>query len=335
MMLSPRIRELIDEINASSQKYCCVQEGDKWKLFHAESDDLYHLATPDSCTCGRLTHEGIPCAHIVRVIAQVHGSDFKDWPFGLIHPDWVVSCPQHVIVNFDRDGNVSDEHMGEPTEEVAEEDLVCSADELDADGGHVLVDEDILQISTNLPVYTQRKRRYLRLYHLMKTVVSVASRGVRTSQMLLAEFNRIKSQLMELPEREQELPPAFREEEDMDEQEEGPEEAEEAEEADEADPAPETREMRDVHDIIGTRRGRKKKSVREPYHQSRGSPCFLCGRRHLATNCPRYKEYSAAREHNSTLPDQEGRGRCRVCLGYGHNAKTCSWLAENSRKKRK
>lgn len=331
MMLSPRIRDLIDELNVSSQKYCCVEHEGKWKLFHPESDGLYHLATPDSCTCGRLTHEGIPCAHILRVISEVQGSDLTEWPFRMVHPDWVISCPAHVLVTFDRDGNISDEQMGEPTEEMAEEDLVCSTDELDADGGHVLVDEDILQISTNLPAYTQRKRRYLRLYHLMKTVVSVASRGVRTSQMLLSEFTRIKSQLMALPEREHELPPAFQEEEDNEE----PREAPVPQEEPEPEPEPETRETRDVHDITGTRRGRKKKSVREPYSQSRGSPCFLCGARHMPTNCRRYKEYAAAREHNSTLPDQEGRGRCRVCLGYGHNAKTCSWLAANSSKKRK
>lgn len=336
VMLSPRIRDLIDDINASFGKYCCVQEGDQWKVFHPESSDLYHLATENRCTCGRLTHEGVPCVHILRVIAELHGDGWDVWPIDLVHPDWRITCPDHVLVNMDRDGNVNDQDMTEPMNDIDEGDVVCLADELAADGEHVLVDDDILQISTNLPVYTQRKKRYLRLFHLMKTVVSVASRGAQTSQMLLHEFTRIRAELFNLPDREQELPPAFMEEEDQDEEEDQGEEEdkEHAQGADHEEPR-EQPDIQDVVDVAGRRRGRKKKSVTESYVHTKGSTCFLCGKRHKPVNCTRYKEYSVAREHNAGAPEQVGRGRCRVCLGYGHNAKTCTWLWDNRSKRKK
>lgn len=338
LMLSPKIRDLIDEINSDADKLCltlCDGKPECFKVFHPSSADLFHEATVESCTCGRLTHEGLPCAHILRVISEVCGQNFDEWPFALINEDWVIESEDHVLVPFDRDGNVNDSEMEDPPQqEMAEGDIVCDADELTVDGGHILVDEDVLQMSTNIPLYKQRKRRYLRLYHLMKSVVSLASRGARTSQTLMLELNRIKAELLDIPPRDPEFPPEFREEEEQHEEETGvpPIMDEPTLAAEEGSDVPVDRV--DVQDVIGKRRGRKKKRVRETYVSRRSESCFLCGGRHLLVHCEKYGEYSAAREHNESQPDQVGRGRCRVCAGYGHNSKTCAWLWSNQKKRK-
>ena len=230
---------------------------------------------------------------------------------------------------------MSDQDMDEPGREIAEQDIVTPGDALTAESDHCLFEDDIVRMATNLPVYAQAKMRYLRLYYLMKSVVSIASKGVEASKLLLAEMTRMRSALLEIPHQEPEMPPEFREDESDGEEldgDVGEEGGNEHEENAPTDPDGEPKRV-DVQDVVGRRRGRKKKSVREPYRPPKGSDvCFLCGKRHTFNRCPAYREYVAAREHNGELPEDSRRRRCRVCLGYGHNAKTCTWLWQNKKK---
>lgn len=328
LMLSPKIRKLIDESCREAEKYCATPDGDgKFKVFMASSADVYHIADARSCTCGRLTHEGLPCHHILRVIRDQGG----EWPFDLVHKDWVIQSPEHVIAPFDRNGDMSDQDMDEPGIEVAEQDITAHSDSLTPDGNHVLVEEDIVQITTNMPVYRQAKRRYLKMYHLMKMVVSAASKEAESSQLLMRELLKMKAMLFSIPEGAEDMGAEFREEDEADGDTASTTKAT-VDGLEAASVEPSIRE--DVQDVTGRRRGRKRKSVLEPYHvQRRGEACYLCGKKHEVTRCRLYKDYAAARNHNADLPEDSNRHRCRVCLGYGHNAKTCTWLWINKQKK--
>lgn len=328
MMLSPKIRKQIDETNEMISKYCCVEHGEgRWRVFLANAPQAAHIATDKECDCGRLTYEGLPCVHILRVIKETIGDDFQQWPFPLIAADWVIQSPEHVIIPANEDGAIEPELEAEgPEEEVNEEDVVIPSDAIDAlESLHQLTSED-MSVMCNVPEHMKQKKRYLRLYHLAKSVVSIASKNADTSSKLFSELSAIRKSLLSLPMSEPVLGKEFHEE--IEEEEALPQET--------AATVHKDSDVIDVTDAVGRRRGRKKKSVneqRKKLRQIREQECPLCGKKHEITRCSRYREFKAAVTHNQELPNQEGKHRCRMCFGFGHNAKTCPWRPASTKSK--
>lgn len=330
LMLSPKIRKEIDEMNRTISKYCCVQldEG-KWKVFLSNAPQTSHVTSCDSCDCGRVTYEGLPCVHILRVIKEERGDDFSQWPFHLIAQEWIIQNPQHVLVPTNQDGMVEPQPVDltdkseEEENEVKESDAVVPSDAIDVeDGIHQVTTED-MSMMCNVPEHMKRKKRYLTLYHLAKSVVSIASRDAGNSSKLLGELTRIKRSLLSLP-----LTGSVMTEEFSDES--------EQEGVPPNEHAVSELNIVDVTDSAGRRRGRKKKSVNEKrmnVRKMREESCQLCGKAHNMTKCRRYRDFKAAVTQNQSIPDENGRHRCRMCFGIGHNTKTCPWLAANSKKK--
>ena len=324
-MLSPKIRREIDEMNALVGKYCCTLiKDDQWRVFLSNSPHTAHISTPTSCECGRSVYEGLPCVHILQVIKEVVGDDYHNWPFELISSAWIIQRPEDVIIHPDLDGRVaSGNEVDLPEAELTEEDMVVEVDEIDCSDSQHQIGTDDLGHMWNPPEYLKRKKRYLKLYHMAKCVVSIASRNASNSFRLLRELFNIKRDLLSLPIGE----PSFTEE-FMDDAEQEEQSIEGEMHTSVAD-AP----VIDAVDVRGVRRGRKKKSVNEKQsrlRQKRVISCQLCGKRHSLTECSRYPDFQAAIQHNRETPDQEGKHRCRTCSGIGHNTKTCPWIARNS-----
>lgn len=212
LMLSPKIRKEIDQTNEMIAKYCCVeQEEGRWRVFIANAPQTAHIATDKECDCGRLTYEGLPCVHILRVIKETVGDDFRQWPFALIGPEWIIQSPEHVIIPADEDGAIEPEVEAEaPEEEVNEEDVVILSDAIDTgESLHLLTSED-MSVMCNVPEHMKQKKRYLRLYHLAKSVVSIASKNADTSSKLFSELSAIRKSLLSLPISEPVLGKSFR-----------------------------------------------------------------------------------------------------------------------------
>ena len=329
-MLSPKIRREIDEMNALVGKYCCTLiKEDQWRVFLSNSPQTAHTATPQSCDCGRSVSEGLPCVHVLRVIKEVMGDDYQNWPFALISSEWIIQRPEDVIIPTDLDGRVAacnevDLPEVELTEvALTEEDVVAEVDEIDCSDNQHQIGTDDLGHMWNQPEYLKRKKRYLKLYHMAKSVVSIASRDESNSSRLLRELFNIKRELLSLPIAE----PSFNDDCMNDPEQDAPN-TEAGTPANAVDPP-----IVDVIDVRGVRRGRKKKSVNEKQYRLRHKrtvSCQLCGKRHELTQCPKYPDFQAAIQHNKELPEQEGRHRCRMCCGIGHNTKTCPWNAANS-----
>ena len=328
IMLSPKIRTEIDQINELVGKYCCVEHDDgSWRVFPTDAPQTTHIATCEQCDCGRVTYEGLPCVHILRVIKETIGDDFGHWPFHLVAPDWIIRAPNHVIVGTDEDGVI--ENGGDtvdPEEEVNEDDIVVPSDAIDiGQSSHQLRTEDI-GLMCNIPEHMKQKRRYLRLYHLAKSVVSLASRDPGNSSQLFSELLAVKQRMLSLPTTESTLGKEFVEDSEHDDD----------QTEDTNCSIHEDSTVIDVVDIAGRRRGRKKKSIneqRKKLRQTRAESCQLCGKQHNIAKCRKYPDFQAAIKHNRGLPDQDGKRRCRMCLGIGHNTKTCPWLASNSKSK--
>lgn len=327
MMLSPKIRKEIDQTNELVSKYCCVEHDEgTYRVFLASAPHIAHIATCEHCDCGRLTYEGLPCVHILRVIKEKFGDDFSQWPFRLVSRDWVIQAPDHVIVPANQDGVVDPGLENEDCEEeVADQDnLVVPSDAIDiADSVHALTPED-MSLMGNIPEHMKRKKRYLTLYHLAKCVVSIASRDSRNSSKLFAELSSIKRDLLALPSTE------------LTEVKEFTEDSEAEEIIPEESVIHETAEIVDVIDSAGRRRGRKKKSMNEQRRKLRRSTketCQLCGQAHDLAKCHRFRDFRTAITHNQNQPDEEGKRRCRMCFGIGHNTKTCPWIAANNKRK--
>ena len=325
LMLSPKIRKEIDEINEMISKYCCIEQNEgKWRVFLANAPQAAHIATDKECDCGRLTYEGLPCVHILRVIKETIGDDFNQWPFHLIAADWIIQSREHVIVPTNEDGVIEPEaEADDPEEEVNEDDVVIPSDSIDvSESMHQLISEDV-SVMYNVPEHVKRKKRYLRLYHLAKSVVSIASRDADASSRLFTELSGIRKHLLSLPITDSVMGKEFHEEIEDPHTEEAP------------DPPREDQTVIDVMDAAGRRRGRKKKSVneqRKKLRRTRDQTCQLCGAKHEITRCTRYRDFRAAITHNQELPNQEGKHRCRICFGFGHNSKTCPWIAANNKR---
>ena len=324
LMLSPKIRREIDEMNSLVGKYCCtLVKEDEWRVFLSNSPHTWHISTCRECDCGRVVYEGLPCVHILRVIKEVRGDDYCNWPFELISSEWSIETPEDVIIPTDLDGAVDfTDELGVPEADLTEEDVVVEGDEIDiSDSQHLIRTEDLGHM-WNYPEYVKRKKRYLKLYHMAKSVVSLASRDVTNSRKLLRELFQIKREILSLPIDEPIVTTEFID--DLD-------EAEVTTEVETGETLANPPVI-DAVDIRGVRRGRRKKSVndqRSKLREKRPATCQLCGKRHELTRCKRYPDFQAAIQHNRETPDQEGRHRCRICSGVGHNAKTCQWLASN------
>ena len=328
VMLSPKIRKEVDQINELVGKYCCVQhDAGTWRMFPTNAPQTTHIATWEECDCGRVTYEGLPCVHILRVIKETIGNDFEQWPFHLVAPEWIIRAPNHAIVDADVDGVIdASADAAEPEEEVNEDDIIVPSDAIDiGESSHQLCTEDV-SLMCNIPEHIKRKKRYLRLYHLAKSVVSLASRDPGNSTRLFTELVAAKQRLLSLPATESALGREFHE--DLEHDDDLPEET--------TSSIQEVPTVIDVVDIAGRRRGRKKKSIneqRKKLRQVRAESCQLCGRQHDITKCRKYRDFQAAIKHNRELPDQDGKRRCRMCLGIGHNTKTCPWISSNSKRK--
>lgn len=324
IMLSPKIRRDISVINARAEKLVCtpVNGEGRFKVFAADSPDIYHVATLGSCDCGKPTNEGLPCEHIIRVTLELHGKDSHHWPYALVHRDWIITHPMDVHGGMNEDGHV--EEVMEPDESVHEKEML-----VDGDGDVTNNRQDALEglnvslLTSNIPVYTQRKKRYLTLYHLAKSCASLACRDVEHSQRLLTELTNIKSHLLEIPD-EVVFSKEFRNEEEEEEEESQEQEHPESDTS-------ESDEHMEIRDAGGRPRGRKKQSFLDTYRQGRAA-CFLCGGRHQYTDCRNFTDFRAAVEHNQRQPDDPRRRRCKYCSGIGHNGKTCQWLYQNKKK---
>jgi hypothetical protein len=89
----------------------------------------------------------------------------------------------------------------------------------------------------------------------------------------------------------------------------------------------ERHEITELQAVIGRPKGRPRKS-QIARRVAAGLPvgrnhCQICEGEHDLKECPHLPGLSDIREENSRLDAENKRRRCRVCLGFGHNAKTC------------
>ena len=306
VMLSPKIRRQIDISIEEMEKLVAVPfDNQRMKMFMPDANELSYICGKDSCECRKFEFEGLPCSHILRYRKEC-GYGF---PYELISRDWIILSPDEVVTPLDIDGQLSDtEHSDCMDPASSEVELIVDGDEMELPDNEKGLDiNDIVRMITNIDEYKEQRSRYLRLFHLAKSVVSLASRSADLSRELLLKLNELKGHLLQIP-TDILLTKEFEKNSDDDQ-----DRAEEEIQASDNNP-----NQVPVTDVSGRRRGRRRNAEKEK------ESCLLCGKMHKITSCNKYKEFLAAIEHNKSI---EGSGRrCTVCAGLRHNARTCPWV---------
>ena len=311
IMLSPKIREQIDiAIKQSSDYSVCLAES---TVIHPDTPQYKYKITESRCTCGKHVHSGLPCAHLLAMLAKEGHDVEEDFPVDLISERWIIPSEDAVLIPVNRDGQIEDD--AEDGEEGLQEDLSDEAfpasNPLDEPPGNGCFEErDLITALTDKDRFAQQKERYLTLFHLAKTVVSIGSRDHDVSVKLRVDLQGILDELLDLPETvagASQHPSSSSSEEE------------------ESAPASDSDEVVDVQDVVRRRRGRPRKepSLAERFPGRR--KCVLCGGSHGIQACEKYEAFAAAVEHNEAIEDGERR-RCSVCRGVGHNRKSCGWV---------
>ena len=311
LMLAPKIREQIDIAIRQSRDYSvCLADG---SVIHPDTPQYKYKIADGRCTCGKDLHSGLPCAHLLALMAK-EGQDVEnEFPIDKISEKWVIPSEDAVLIPVNRDGQIEDD--AEEDEEGLPEDLADEvfpvSNPLDEPIGNGCFDErDLITALTDKDRFAQQKERYLSLFHLAKTVASIGSRDREVSVQLRDRLQGILDELLGLPETvagaSQHASSSASEEED-------------------AAPASEDEEVQDVQEVVRRGRGRPRKepSLAERFPKRR--KCFLCGGMHRIQNCTKYEAFAAAVEHNEGIEAGDKR-RCAVCRGIGHNRKSCGWV---------
>ena len=316
VMLSPKIRAMIDATIDQASSFCVSL--DDHSVYHPDAVKYVYDIRDYTCSCGRESHAGLPCPHVLAFMAKEGADLHADFPIHKVSERWLIPNGNAVLIPIGTDGEVEeDSDEGEETEINYEDHVFPSGNPLDeppeeADFG----ERDLITALTDKPRFLEQKERYLTLFHLGKQVASIGARSLEISLRLRDELKRMLEELLGLPETTAGATERLSEEE----------EEEEARDDDESGG-----EIVDVRDVSKRGRGRPKKQVPLAERFRRTKNCILCGGAHSLEKCRKYKAFAEAVEYNENI--EAGRGsRCSVCRGIGHNRKSCGWLWENKKK---
>ena len=311
LMLSPKIREQIDIAISKSRDYSvCLANG---SVIHPDMPQYKYKIVDGCCTCGKTVHAGLPCAHLLALMAK-EGQDLEqDFPIDTISKKWVIDSEDAVLIPVNRDGQIEDDvaeaEEGLP-EDLADE-VFPASNPLDEPIGNGCFEErDLITVLTDKDRFAEQKERYLSLYHLAKTVASIGSRDREVSVQLRDRLQTMLDELLGLPETVARA---------------SQQASSSASEEEESAPTSDDGEVHDVQEVTRRGRGRPRKEppLAERFPKSR--KCLLCGGTHQIQNCAKYEAFAAAVEHNEGIEAGEKR-RCSVCRGIGHNKKSCGWV---------
>ena len=317
VMLSPKIRAMIDATIEQASSFCVSL--DDHSVYHPDAVKYVYDIRDDACSCGRESHAGLPCPHLLAFMAKQGADLHDDFPIAQVSERWVIPDGNAVIIPIGTDGEVEEDsdEAGEETGVDCAEHAFPSGNPLDeppeeADFG----ERDLITALTDKPRFLEQKERYLTLFHLGKQVASIGARSLEISIKLRDELKRMLEELLGLPETTAGVT-------------ERPSEEEEEEEG--VDEEQIEQEIVDVRDVSKRGRGRPKKQLPLTERFRHTKRCILCGGAHSLEKCRKYRAFAEAVEHNESI--EPGRGsRCSVCRGIGHNRKSCGWLWENQKK---
>ena len=313
---SPKIIAEIDATLAQALTLVC---GDNLEVFHPDAPKYTYRVTHSDddnydCSCGKVGHYGLPCAHIIAVMKKEGRNYERDYPLRLISRVWWINDPSEVLIPVDRNGQLTDDSR-EGEAPVVRDDVFPNGNPLEDSTSNEkeFGERDVITLLTDKERFVQQKERYLTLFHLAKTVASIGSRSLEVSQKVHDDLQAMLNTMLHIPETTSGAVSDAPSDEDED------------------PPNNEGTPTRivEVHDVSGRPRGRPKKQEAPAEKFKKRQTCILCSRPHRITECDRYAAFAAAVEHNQTEVADTGHHRCSICSGIGHNRKTCPWVYVN------
>jgi hypothetical protein len=289
------IREKIQEdINAADDLQVAVGDGN-FQVQNRKLTGLIYEVKGDTdrqlfeSLCNLVRHAGYPCSHILAVhyVTKVALSP------GYFHGRWLVDGPA-------AHGTSSDDPILETNPECPEPDLY-SGETGEMENGTNEEDSEpkigIDEAVANLGNLTHQNR-FLTLAHFTKGIVAIASQNVETATWLMRELIAIREKLFEgteIPKDQQDVV------------------AEQLQEAQ------------------ARTKGRKKKTqirrelIQRACIRAAEITCTLCEGAHNIEQCPYFENAREIRIENFGIERPGQARRCKICLGWGHHAKTCQY----------
>ena len=313
---APKILSDIDATLQQALELVCPPDG---KVFHPDAPQyVYEVKEQEGlyeCSCGRLMHCGLVCAHIIAAM-KARGKDYEtDYPIHQIAPIWWINAPDDVLVPVNQAGQLEDDAQ-EGEAPIVSEDVFPNGNPLDdpTTDDQEFGQRDAITLLTDKKRFSDQKERYLTLFHLAKSLASVASRSLDVSLRIREDLQGMLNTLLNIPETASGAVSR----------------APSDDEGDIVPPQPQM-EIVEVRDAVSRPRGRPKRqeTAAERFHGHH--QCILCGERHQITECTRYEAFAAAVQHNQEEVQDEAHHRCGICSGIGHNRKTCPWLHSNNK----
>jgi hypothetical protein len=292
--MEPQLNRLmINELDRASE--CAVQQVDQthYEVQWAKRPKaVYHVAYDDQlemleCECQLVEYGGLPCSHIIAV----HRFAGKTLNVRYVHERWILD-PAVVDASVVQDDTGDEEEEEEEDLEVTDDDLIEIEDEhLVDEGDNSLpaalgydIDESIERLGD-----MSQENAYLTLLHFAKSICSLAAQDPEWVRKTMLSFREMRKAM-------------FRE-------------------------SNEVPGRNELQPVIGRPKGRPRKSQiarRVAAGLSmRRKRCQICKGAHNLKECPHLPELEDIRNENLRLEADNRQRRCRVCLGFGHNAATC------------
>ena len=331
MVLSPKIIRDIDATIAQAKELVWSKDG----VFHPDCPDYAYRVVMGRdgpvCDCGKVSHAGLVCAHILLALKELGQDMINNFPFPLISPHWVIRAAEDVIIPVNKDGQIeNDAEEGE--EPTVTGDVFPDGNPLEdtTTTDQTFGERDVITFLTDKDRFQHQKERYLDLFHIGKTIASLGSRNLELSTRIRTDLQGMLNTLLQIPETTAGASQVPSEDEA-----EGDAESDRGDgDRDQTEGQEEERnlEVVEVHDCVQRRRGRPRKelTVAEMFHSYR--TCILCGARHQITSCSQYEKFASAVAHNREEVDDQGRRRCGICCSIGHTRRKCPWLHTNNAK---
>mgnify|MGYP001050602289 FL=1 len=244
-------------------------------------DEIYRL-NEWFCNCGFIDFSGLPCCHIIAL----HANLFNEFPTFLVDPRW-----NRTNETFKQEDSLLFEQTLKEADATSDDD-----EEVNLPPPISYETNDSNEMS-NL----SQGERFLKLFHVSKSICSLASESVEHSNDIAIQFKGILNTLRGMNSEHNQN----NEQQDVD------------KESTATDPQIKTI---DHVDEVGKLRGRPPK-IRKAKEHTKIVECSICLKKHLITDCEFYEEYTKLL---SEAPDEvPGKRRCGLCRHYDHTIRTC------------
>lgn len=306
--VSLRILEKIEvQLKISSNIEILHQSENVFLARHKAHQSIIYKIENGQCSCNLQTFAGYPCAHILQLFFQLK----LEFPIFLISKRWVNpqflqcnSCTENNLIFNENEENV--EIFGEVyhddtcSNETNEEEMIFTEEDVDEMTLDDITTENISVNEVNDTLPETKTERYLKLLHKGKELAKLGSNDGAIFQRLINLIQTEINSILNIPN--------------------------DAFQNDNFSFIEENKSL-PVHDAVAKpkgapKRGKKTQSKNLVDHNAQPS-CEICTGHHNTIDCQFYEEMNMLVEKNKKAYINDQGRRCSLCLGIGHQNRTC------------